>query len=287
MFDRMFKKKDNGSYTDLTRRSRKHRAAEYLGRRPRTAPPSGNTSPSPEAVSFHAAARYRHSLNDSDMSPYRASPEPFRYTSPDDYAATSSLEVPPVVPRPTSAPTAGMSTFEDSPCPRMVPQSSGASNELRNPFRNNTSDSFASVGRSNSFESFVELAVPVHRTVRAIRPTQVVESPGHQPQKAAIFTTHDECEDRPDEPPLVASVLSDPFTDSRTISPLSTPSPSGVESPARLVEPAAREPASPRSRWSLLKSPKRSNRDFLPHVNLPAGVMSPMKDSRLAFWSKA
>ncbi|KAL7283225.1 hypothetical protein ACG7TL_002652 [Trametes sanguinea] len=238
MFDRMFKKKDNGSYTDLTRRSRvdKHKAAEYYGRRPRTAPPSGNTSPSPEAQ--NAAARYRHSLNDSDMSPYQASTEPFRYTSPDEYATTSTLDVPIMTPRPISAPTAGMSTSEDSPCPRMVRQPSGASNELRNPFRNNTSDSFASVGRSNSFDSFVEMVVPVHRTVRAIRPTQVVESPGHQPQKAAIFTTHEVSEERPDEPPSIASVLSDPFTDSHTASPLATPSASGVESPARLVEPA-------------------------------------------------
>ncbi|CDO70708.1 hypothetical protein BN946_scf184798.g23 [Trametes cinnabarina] len=288
MLDRVFKKKEDGSFTDLTRRSRvdRHKAAEYLSRRPRTAPPSGNTSMSLGIQ--NVATQYRRSLNDSDMSPYCASPDPFRYSSPETITSTSTLSVPLVVPRPTFAPASRPSSNEGSPCPKMMRHSSGGSNELRNPFRNNTSDSVASIGRSNSFDSFAEAEVPVHRIVRAIRPTQLVEAGDHMPQKAAIFTTQDASKERSAEPPSATDVTSDPFTAAHIASPCVTPSPVEEESSMKATEPAPGHSSPRQSRWSILKSPKGRSRDFL-HVNIPTGIMSPMRDSRTSpsFWSKA
>lgn len=195
--------------------------------------------------------------------------------------------------RPPSAPPL------DNPCPRMMLQRRSSSGmELRNPFRSDTNESMASMGRTDSFDSFADTGVPVHRTVRAFRPAHTIADAGHAPQKAAIFTTTGR---EPQVSPLTVNATSDPFADSPAASQSTLPVVSTAGSPVTREETTVR-PYMPRllyvnsqyvqsqrpisRRWSILRSPKRASQDFL-QVKIPTGLMSPVRESRLAFWSKA
>ncbi|OJT08864.1 hypothetical protein TRAPUB_215 [Trametes pubescens] len=284
MFERVFKKKDSldeqGSYSELARRSRvaKQKAAEHSSRRPRTAP-----SPS----DFNASDRlivHRHSFDDESMSPHHTTPEPLRFSSP-EVLAPFSFAPPTVHPqslrpvqRPPSAPQL------ENPCPRMMLQRRSSSGmELRNPFRSDTNESMASMGRTDSFDSFADTGVPVHRTVRAFRPAHIIADASHAPQKAAIFTT-EAAGREPQVSPLTVNATSDPFADSPAASQSTLPVISTVGSPIPREETTSQRPVS--RRWSLLRSPKRTSQDFL-QVKIPTGLMSPVRESRLSFWSKA
>ncbi|KAI0336317.1 hypothetical protein GY45DRAFT_1429944 [Cubamyces sp. BRFM 1775] len=291
MFDRVFKKKDESNYSDLARRSRvdKHKAADYVGKRPRTAPPSRNPSPPHADLLSRAqnAANYRHSMGDAGMSPYYASPEPFQYVRTGISASSSTPISPPTSShgwRPREDTAHIRTAPEASPCPRMAPQTPTPSNELRNPFRSNTSDSVASISRTASLDSFADTSVPVHRMVRASR-AQVVEDAGHQPQKAIICTAGAAGAQLQAPPPTV-NAITDPFTDAHAASQPTSPSVSRVDSPFSIDQPTTSSPTPRHRKWSLLRSPKRNDQGFL-HVNIPTGVMSPVRESRLAFWSKA
>ncbi|KAH9901180.1 hypothetical protein C8Q73DRAFT_676993 [Cubamyces lactineus] len=289
MFDRMFKKKDESNYSDLARRSRvdKHKAFDYIGRRPRTAPPSRNPSPPQNDLLSRAqdTVYYRHSMGDASMSSHYAQSEPFRYMRPEASRMSSDT--------PASPPTSshGWQPREDfthvrtvqqpSPCPRMAPQTPTHSNELRNPFRTNTSDSVGSISRTASLDSFADTGVPVHRMVRASR-AQVVEDATHLPQKAIICTTGAQVQ----APPPSGNAFTDPFTDAHTASQPASPSISRVDSPFSIDQPTVSSPTPRHRKRSLLRSPKQSDQGLL-HVDIPTGVMSPVRESRLAFWSKA
>lgn len=183
----------------------------------------------------------------------------------------------------------------------MIPQRRESSGmELRNPFRNDTNESMASMGRTDSFDSFADTGVPVHRTVRAFRPAHIAADGSHAPQKAAIFTT-EAAGREPQVSPLTVNATSDPFVDSPVASQCTIPVVSTAGSPAPPEESTVRlymrgllyvysqtvQSQRPISRrWSLLRSPKRASQDFL-QVKIPTGLMSPVRESRLAFWSKA
>ncbi|KAI0361878.1 hypothetical protein OH77DRAFT_1068 [Trametes cingulata] len=281
MFDRVFKKKDESSYTDLTRRSRVDKAAEYAGKRPRTAPASPNTTSYGETDKAAGLSKQRHSLGEGILSSHRATPEPF-FEEPASFA---------FLPPPTPVSNEQMNErtprssrqWDDSPCPRMAPEAPTGSNELRNPFRSSTNDSISSVGRTDSFESLADTGVPVHRTVRSFRPAQTIEDARHQPQKAAIFTVG--VPDGPlDVPSISTTTTSNPFTDTHDAS--APASPTGGMSRSPLSTSGTTSPRSGSRRWSLLRSPRRGSYDFL-QVKIPTGLMSPVRESRLAFWSKA
>ncbi|KAI0646846.1 hypothetical protein C8Q79DRAFT_956664 [Trametes meyenii] len=310
MFDRVFKKKDEPTFTDLTRRNRvdKQKAAEYLSRRPRTAPATPRTVSPTGSDETTRVINYRHSLGDVSLSPHRVIQEPFRFTAPEGSPPEFSMLPPPTHPlNPRKAPAPAAPTVpsvpvqrrtpppppspvsrEESPCPRMVPRVPSASNELRNPFRRSgTADSVTSMARTESCDSFADTGVPVHRTVRAFRPARPVsvDSADHQPLRAAIFTTVGQ--EQPigplAVPPSTAGVISDPFTDSHAAaSQPASPSASAMGG----LSLADDSPRNTRSRWSSLRRASKQGRDFL-QVNIPTGVMSPVRESRLAFWSKA
>ncbi|KAI8998829.1 hypothetical protein BD414DRAFT_135277 [Trametes punicea] len=285
MFDRVFsKKREENNRTDLTRRNRIDKAAEYIGRRPRTAPPSGAATP--ESAESSAAMHHRRSLGEHSISSYPKSGETFRYLSTERLASSSSF-LPSAAGRPASATALrSRAVFEDCPCPRMVPQSPAGTFELRNPFRSDTNDSFSTMGRSDSFDSFADTTVPVHRTVRASRPVEVTADASHNPQRAAIFTTAT-AGGQSEQPPWTATAITDPFTDAHATSDSTSPPPQAMTNDATSSdEPMTQQPVSRIRRWSILRSPKRGSRDFL-QVHIPTGVMSPVRESRLAFWSKA
>ncbi|EIW60574.1 uncharacterized protein TRAVEDRAFT_70918 [Trametes versicolor FP-101664 SS1] len=281
MFERVFKKKDSSdeppcSYSELARRNRVAKAAEQSSRRPRTAPGASDSNASDRLIV------HRHSFDDESMSPHHTIPEPLRFSSP-EILAPFSFTPPTIHPqslqpaqRPPSAPPL------DNPCPRMMLQRRSSSGmELRNPFRSDTNESMASMGRTESFDSFADTGVPVHRTVRAFRPAHIIADAGHAPQKAAIFTTTGR---EPQVSPLTVNATSDPFADSPAASQSTLPVVSTAASPVPREETTSQRPIS--RRWSLLRSPKRASQDFL-QVKIPTGLMSPVRESRLAFWSKA
>ncbi|KAI0665012.1 hypothetical protein C8Q70DRAFT_1102066 [Cubamyces menziesii] len=306
MFNRVFKRKDESNYSELARRSRvdKQKSAEIVARRPRTAPSSRNPSPPhtdllvcvrvPSYLKILSAktriqsraqdaVKYRHSMGDTNMSPYYAQPEPFRYARTE---ASISSGTP--IPSPTSSygwrPREEITQVRtapgDSPCPRMAPQTPTLSNELRNPFRSNTSDSIASISRTTSLDSFADTGVPVHRMVRASR-ARIIEDAAHLPQKAIICTTGAQLQ----VPPPTINAITDPFTDAHVASQPTSPSISRVNSPFSIDQPTT-SPTPRHRKWSLLRSPKRGEQSLL-NVNIPSGVMSPVRESRLTFWPKA
>ncbi|KAI0637187.1 hypothetical protein C8Q77DRAFT_1155042 [Trametes polyzona] len=287
MFDRVFGKKEEPTYTTLARRARvdKQKAAEYAAaRRPRTAPASSGTASAADSNETNRTLPHRRSLGDGSMSPHRAMAEPLRFSSPEPLAPFSFLP-PPTQPLSPEAenPAPPSPTRHVSPCPRMVPQRRESSVEIRNPFRSDTADSVGSMGRTESFDSFADTGVPVHRTVRAFRPAQTMGDASHIPHKAAIFTA-ESTTSRLQAPPSTVNAVSDPFTDSHVASQPPSPSVSVASSPV-----PRDQTSSPRlmSRpWSLLRSPKRESQDFL-QVKIPTGIMSPVRESRLSFWSKA
>ncbi|KAJ8481213.1 hypothetical protein ONZ51_g6143 [Trametes cubensis] len=239
MFNRVFKRKDESNYSELARRSRvdKQKSAEIVARRPRTAPSSRNPSPPHTDLLSRAqdAVKYRHSMGDTNMSPYYAQPEPFRYARTE---ASISSGTP--IPSPTSSygwrPREEITQVRtapgDSPCPRMAPQTPTLSNELRNPFRSNTSDSIASISRTTSLDSFADTGVPVHRMVRASR-ARIIEDAAHLPQKAIICTTGAQLQ----VPPPTINAITDPFTDAHVASQPTSPSISRVNSPFSIDQP--------------------------------------------------
>ncbi|KAI0374675.1 hypothetical protein BV20DRAFT_935204 [Pilatotrama ljubarskyi] len=283
MFDRVFKKKDESSYTDLTRRSRVDKAAEYMGRRPRTAPASPSISSTGDENKTIESPRHRHSLGEGILSSHSATPGPF-YDEPASFAF-----LPPPAPvsndRTSDRTPRSSRRWKDSPCPPMVPEAPEGSNELRNPFRNNTSESACSTGRSDSLESFADTGVPVHRIVRSFRPAQIIEDGSHRPQKAAIFTTGGG-ETSFNVPSTTSSATSNPFADSHATSAPTSRSATVDGFPLTADGTTAASPRSGSRRWSILKSPRRGSYDFL-QVKIPTAVMSPVRESRLAFWSKA
>ncbi len=111
--------------------------------------------------------------------------------------------------------------------------------ELRNPFRSDTNESMASMGRTDSFDSFADTGVPVHRTVRAFRPAHIIADASHAPQKAAIFTT-EVAGREPQVSPLTVNATSDPFADSPAASQSTLPVISTVGSPIPREETTVR-----------------------------------------------
>ncbi|KAI0670597.1 hypothetical protein C8Q78DRAFT_992125 [Trametes maxima] len=310
MFDRVFKKKDESTYSDLTRKNRvdKHKAAEYLSKRPRTAPTTPRNASPTGSDETDRVITYRHSLGDVSLSPHHAIQAPFRFTAPECSFRGFTMSPPPAHPlsprkasapdtfttpapapvqRRTPPPPPSPTSRKESPCPHMVPGARSPSIELRNPFRRSgTVDSVTSMARTESCDSFADTGVPVHRTVRAFRPARTVsvDPADHQPLRAAIFTSAGQ--DEPVAPlaipPSTAGVITDPFTDSHAAA--SQPASPSVSAMGNT--PDADAPRNTRSRWSSLRRASKQGCDFL-QVNIPTGVMSPVRESRLAFWSKA
>ncbi|KAI0831087.1 hypothetical protein BC628DRAFT_1352204 [Trametes gibbosa] len=288
MFDNVFKKKEEPRYVQLARQARVARQKAYReerkGKRPSTAPESSSTAPAASSAAANHSINYRRSLGDESMFPHRAIPEPLRFSAPDVLEPFAFLPPPAQSQSPPSSARASRTPLNmaDSPCPHMMPDHHTPSVELHNPFRSGTSESMTSTGRTESFDSFADTGVPIHRTVRTFRPTQTLADAKHTPQKAAIFTG----ETTPAHlqvPPTTTSVASDPFTDTHTTAGQSSSFSTGMASTAA----TQKEPKTSTSRrWSVLRSPKRASHDFL-QVKIPTGIMSPVRESRLAFWSKA
>ncbi|KAI0781144.1 hypothetical protein BD413DRAFT_22217 [Trametes elegans] len=304
MFDRVFKRKDEPTvaYTELARRSRvdKQKAADYIGRRPRTAPPS--TNPALAAQQNHVTKPFqRHSLGDESAVPHRVPPLDTRFMrtiapagtnpSPPQMRPSSVKSMLPPPTHPSQTPLTPPTPPSNPSChglsaPRMVPSTPTSPPELHNPFRSGTNDSTPSMSRAGSTESFADTGVPVHRTVRAFRSAPTMGSAIHQPQKAAIFTAGATERQLEVPPAATAPAMSDPFTDAHACSQPASPSVSAVGTSSHPDEPRTQRPSSRDRPWSILRSPKRGSQDFL-QVQIPTGVMSPVRDSRHAFWSKA
>ncbi|KAH9854036.1 hypothetical protein C2E23DRAFT_884147 [Lenzites betulinus] len=283
MFDLVFKKKEEPRYAQLARQARVATQKAYReerklrGKRPSSAPESSGNSPSASWSDDGYLINHRHSLGNESMFPNRATQKPLRFSAPD------VLE--PFAFRPPSAHSQNPRVppnMEVSPCPCMMPSIRTPSVELRNPFRSGTVESVTSNGRTESFDSFADTGVPIHRSVRTFRPAHT-SADTHTPQKAALFTAETTPKHSTVQP-TTTTTASDPFTDTNATAGQS-PSPVGMAgTTAERNKPNAQRSTS--RRWSVLRSPKRASHDFL-QVKIPTGIMSPVRESRLAFWSKA
>ncbi|KAI0708976.1 hypothetical protein C8Q76DRAFT_859167 [Earliella scabrosa] len=258
MFERVFKKRDDASYSDLSRRSRVDKRAS---RRPKTAPSSFSSIPERDAT---PSPRDRRSLQEESFRVTRSDSRHGFYIARGAEHSRSSTAIETRRPQ--------LEENEHASRPSINRSASSASCEIRNPFRSrsNTTESVPTVtmSRSPTRESSVEA---VQRMVPTYHARRIDGAASPAPHKAAIFTRS-----------TVDTRQLDPFTDDNSEDSASPTTPSAESfSPPRPV-------ASKRHPWSFLRSPKPSSNEFL-KVNIPSGMFSPptIREQRHSFWSRA